>query len=43
MSQALSLISRLIGCRRPAGPDWWSYFGSFGDDIFEDDHAELLA
>ena len=22
--------------RRSDGPDWWTYFGSFGDDCFDD-------
>jgi hypothetical protein len=23
--------------RRRVGPEWWAYFGSFGDDFFHDD------
>ena len=36
--KAIALLSRLIGSRhRGAGPDWWEYFGSFGDDFFADE------
>jgi hypothetical protein len=31
----------LIGSHRPvAGPSWWEYFGSFGDDLFSDDDTD---
>jgi hypothetical protein len=29
--------------RRSNGPDWWTYFGSFGDDFFGDDADETSA
>ena len=37
MRKATSFLLRFIAPERPQGPDWWSYFGSFGDDIFDDD------
>jgi len=27
----------LCSPRRQAGGDWWAYFGSFGNDIFDED------
>jgi hypothetical protein len=36
--KARSLLSRLSGFHHPvAGPGWWEYFGSFGDDFFSDE------
>jgi len=32
---ARTLLSRVT--RREPAPDWWAYFGSFGDDLFGDD------
>ena len=32
-----SLLQLVRSSRRPAGPEWWAYFGSFGDDFFHDD------
>lgn len=38
MSTAPSLWSRIVRvCRPEPGPGWWPYFGSFGDDIFDDE------
>lgn len=38
MRKATSLLSRLSGSHHPvAGPGWWEYFGSFGDDFFTDE------
>lgn len=38
MNAVISLVRRLV---RPLNaelrPDWWAYFGSFGDDIIGDD------
>ena len=40
MRSATSLLFRLFGSRGScAGPGWWEYVGSFGDDIFGDDDA----
>lgn len=27
---------------RPSLRDWWAYFGSFGDDLFGDEHDDDL-
>ena len=44
MRNATSLLCRLFGSRAStAGPGWWEYFGSFGDDIFGDDAEEPVA
>lgn len=41
MKKATSLLLRFIGVSdRTASPDWWTYFGSFGDDIFCDDETD---
>jgi hypothetical protein len=38
--KATELLSRLFGSRNDtAGPGWWEYFGSFGDDIFGDEEV----
>jgi hypothetical protein len=38
LQQAISVLLRLIGQRgRADSPDWWAYFGAFGDDIFGDE------
>lgn len=37
MRTATSSLLRFLGLSRPPGsPGWWAYFGSFGDDIFDD-------
>jgi hypothetical protein len=41
LSKTRSLLFRFIGARDPgAGPGWWEYFGSFGDDIFGDEDPD---
>jgi hypothetical protein len=35
-----SLFRFITGRERVTAPDWWAYFGSFGDDIFGDATAE---
>lgn len=38
MRKATSFLLRFIGIpERTASPDWWTYFGSFGNDIFGDE------
>lgn len=38
MRQAASFLLRLIGVpERSSSLDFWTYFGSFGDDIFGDE------
>ena len=38
MRKAISLLLRFKGVtERTESPDWWAYFGSFGDDIFGDE------
>ncbi len=36
---------RLPPCRprRPTARDWWAYFGSFGDDCFDEDDTPVTA
>ena len=44
----MSLLARFISCGGPvvsigvpaAGPGWWEYLGSFGDDYFGDDDLD---
>ena len=39
--KATSFLLRFIGVpERMESPDWWTYFGSFGDDIFGDEGTE---
>ena len=41
MRKATSLLLRFIGVpERREHPEWWTYFGSFGDDIFGDDDTD---
>ena len=41
MRKAKSLLLRFKGVTgRTESPDWWAYFGSFGDDIFDEDTAD---
>jgi hypothetical protein len=35
-----SLFRFITGRERTAALEWWTYFGSFGDDIFGDASAE---
>lgn len=38
MRKARSLVLRFLGvAERTESLDWWTYFGSFGNDIFDDD------
>jgi hypothetical protein len=34
------LLDVIVGSDRTASPDWWTYFGSFGDDAFDDENAD---
>ena len=43
MRQAISLLFRFIGFDRITVPDWWAYFGSFGDDIFGDEYMDAAS
>jgi hypothetical protein len=36
MRKPTSFLRRLIGRQPAKRPGWWTYFGSFGDDIFGD-------
>ena len=41
MRKARTFLLRLIGgSERAESPDWWAYFGSFGDDIFDAEDNE---
>ena len=38
MRKATSILLRFLGVpERTDSPDWWTYFGSFGNDIFDND------
>ena len=40
MRQAKLFLLRFIGVpERTVTPDWWTYFGSFGNDIFGDEEV----
>ena len=41
MRKAISRLVRFRGVRElTESPDWWAYFGSFGDDIFGDEDTD---
>ncbi len=41
LRKVTSLLLRFIGVpERLESPDWWTYFGSFGDDIFGDEDTD---
>ena len=41
MRKAISLVLRFRGVSEfTESPDWWAYFGSFGDDIFGDEDTD---
>ena len=41
LRKAKSLLLRVMGVPdRAESPDWWTYFGSFGDDIFGDEFED---
>lgn len=44
MRKATSILLRFVGVpERTESLDWWTYFGSFGNDIFGDeDTADVL-
>ena len=41
LRKATSSLLRFIGfTKRMESPDWWTYFGSFGNDIFGDEDTD---
>ena len=42
MPKATSFLFRFIGVpERTESPDWWTYFGSFGNDIFGEEDTRV--